>query len=61
MSLNKFFHTVKWFHLFLSNTNTQLRIKIILSQTIQFSINTEFFFCLQTFKSKNSSISNNSV
>ena len=36
------FSTVKWFHLFLSNTNTQLNNQTILLQTIQFSISIEF-------------------
>ena len=42
MSLSSFFHTVKWFHLFLSDTNTQLNVKTVLFQTINFSTSTQF-------------------
>ena len=35
-----FFLTIKWFHLFQSNKNTQLNVKTVLFQTIQFSIST---------------------
>ena len=30
-----------WFHLFLSNTNTQFKVKTVLFQTIQFSMSTK--------------------
>ena len=66
-----FFHTVKWFHLFLSNTNIQLNDQTILLQTIQFSICIQFLVytvshCLNSFlltqlNIKNSSISNHLV
>ena len=46
MSLSSFLHTVKWFHLFLSNTNAQLNIKSVLFQTIQSSISTLFALSL---------------
>ena len=36
-----FSHTVKWFHLFLYNMNTQLNDQTVLFQTIQFSISTQ--------------------
>ena len=45
-----FFLSVKWFHLFLSNTNTQLNVKTVLFLTILLSINT--VFCLHTVKWK---------
>ena len=35
MSLRFFLHTIKWFHLVQSNTNTQLNVKTVLFQTIQ--------------------------
>ena len=39
MSMSSFFlHTVKWFYLFLPNTNIQLNVKAVLFQTIQFSM-----------------------
>ena len=41
------FHTVKFFHLFLSNTNTQLNIETVLLQTIQFSISVQFLVYTQ--------------
>ena len=34
-------HAVKSFHLFLSNMNTQLNVKTVLFQTIQFSMSTK--------------------
>ena len=64
------FFTVKWFHLFLSNMNAQLDDQIVLLQTIQFIISTQFLvytviylnnFCLHALKYKSSSISNNSA
>ena len=48
MSLSSFFFIVKWFHLFQSNTNTQLNVKIVLFQAIQFSISTQFFAYTQS-------------
>ena len=42
ISLSSFFHTAKWLHIFLSLTNTQLNVKTILIQTIQFRISTQF-------------------
>ena len=36
-----FLPTVKWFHLFLFDTNTHLNIKTVLFQTIQFSKSTK--------------------
>ena len=49
MSLSSFFHTVKWFHLFLFNTNTLLNVKTIPFQTIHFSISTQFLIYTHTF------------
>ena len=42
-----FWHTVKWFCLFLSNMNTQFNDQTVLFQTIQFSISTQFFVYTQ--------------
>ena len=39
-----FLYTFKWFHLFLSNMNTQLNDQTVLFQTIQFSISSQFLF-----------------
>ena len=39
-----FLLVVKWFHLFLPNTNAQLNVKRVLFQSIQFSIITHFSF-----------------
>ena len=41
------FFRVKWFPLFLLNTNTQLNVKTILIQTIQFSISSQFLVYTQ--------------
>ena len=49
MNLNIFLHTVKWFLIFLSNTNIQLNVKSVLFQTIQFSTSTQFLVYTQSF------------
>ena len=42
-----FFHPVKWIHLFLSKTNTQLNVKTVMLQTMYFSVITQLFVFTQ--------------
>ena len=57
--IDTFFHTAKWFLLFLYNTKTQLNEKRFSFK--QFSLPNVHNFYLLTVKCKNCSMSNNSV